>query len=165
MIASLPADRLGASAKLTKKHDVKRYQAPGAGRSKAVGVPVSIRREHRQAPVVALALAGVAVVAAGPPVAAPLCALAGLIGADRGAVTDTVAAGVHQAAYHTGGSPVALQAGMLVPAAVGGGTWSAVSGIMRPRWYSTVLGRRGAWRPGALSSRRRRDWLRVVLSG
>ena len=70
MIASLPADRLGASAKLTKEHDVKRYQAPGAGRSKAVGVPESIRGEHRQAPVVALALAGVAVVAAGPPVAA-----------------------------------------------------------------------------------------------
>ena len=77
-----------------------------------------------------------------------------MIGADRGAVTDTVAAGVHQAAYHTGGSPVALQAGVLVPAAVGGGTWSAVSGKCVPggtqrSWGEEALGGQARCHPDA----------------
>ncbi len=83
-------------------------------------------RTASEALIVTLVLAGVAVVAAGPLVAAPLCALAGLIGAEfvsrlvanRGALSDSVAAGVHQAVYHTGGSSLALHAGVLVLAAV-----------------------------------------------
>ena len=83
-------------------------------------------RTASEALVVALVLAGVAVVAAGPLVAAPLCALAGLIGAEfvsrlvanRGALSDTVAAGVHQAVYHSAGSSMLLQVGVLVLAAV-----------------------------------------------
>jgi hypothetical protein len=83
-------------------------------------------RTASEAVVVALVLAGVAVVAAGPVVAAPLCALAGLIGAEfvsrlvanRGALFDTVAVGVHQAVFHTGGSSLALQAGVIILAVV-----------------------------------------------
>ena len=128
-VASRP---LRASAKLTNEAEVKRYQAPGAGRSKAVGVPESIRGEHRQAPVVALALAGVAVVAAGPR-SAPLCALAGLIGPPTGAPSPIRWRPACTRPRTTPGcSPVALQAGVLVPAAAGGGTSSAVSGICVP---------------------------------
>jgi hypothetical protein len=79
-----------------------------------------------EALVVAVVLAVVAIVAAGPLVAAPLCALAGLIGAeflprllaDRGALSNTAAGALHHALYNGSGSSAALQAGVLLLAAV-----------------------------------------------
>jgi hypothetical protein len=79
-----------------------------------------------EALVVAVVLAAVAILASGPLVAAPLCTLAGLIAAEfvsrllanRAALSHQAAAAVHQAMYHTGGSSLGLQAGVLVLAAV-----------------------------------------------
>jgi hypothetical protein len=83
-------------------------------------------RTASEALVVAVVLAAVAILASGPLVAAPLCALAGLIGvefvprllANRAAMSNDAAAAVHQAVYHTGGSSLALQAGVVVLAVV-----------------------------------------------
>jgi hypothetical protein len=74
----------------------------------------------------AIAVAGVAVAATGPLVAAPLCALAGLIGAEflprllarHSTLPNAPVEALHRALFDTAGSPLVLRVVVLVVAAV-----------------------------------------------
>jgi hypothetical protein len=74
----------------------------------------------------AIAVAGVAVAATGPLVAAPLCALAGLVGAEflprllsrHSTLPNAPVEALHQAMFDTIGSPLALRVAVLVIAAL-----------------------------------------------